>query len=311
MKVSILIPAYNSEKYIAETIQCAINQTWPDKEIIVVDDGSSDNTYEIAKQFESDNIKIFKQDNKGASAARNNAFSKSSGELIQYLDADDLLSPNKIEEQIKIYLNNPDPRNIVTCNFLYFTDNIVTGLEFPRCQFITTGYGSSCELLIDIFDYVIGTQTSMWLVHRELIEKSGGWNEQLSLNDDGEFFFRIISMSKTVHYCANAIVYYRMPINGLSKRRDIEAAKSQLLSTRIMRDIILSYSKSKRARLACCKFYLRHMHQFDDNGNFDKMAEKDIKDLGFHVETLFKTKRYKIMRNLFGKKIYKSLFPIS
>lgn len=308
MKVSILMPAYNAEKYIAETIQCALNQTWPDKEIIVVDDGSADRTFEIAKRFESEIVKVYKQPNKGASTARNLAFTYSSGDLIQYLDADDLLSPNKIEEQIKIYLQNPDPDSIVSCNLLYFTDNVVTGLEFPKCQQITTGYRTSSELLIDIFDYPIGTQTSMWLVPRGLIIKSGGWNESISLNDDGEFFFRIISLSKMVHYCAKAIVYYRMPMNGLSNRRDSVAAISQLASTRIMRDCILSYSKSKRARQACCKFYLNSMNQFDDNGNFDKMAEKDIEELGFHIETLFKSPKRQLIRNLLGKRIYKACF---
>jgi glycosyltransferase involved in cell wall biosynthesis len=307
VKVSILIPAYNAAEFIAETIECAINQSWQEKEIIIVDDGSSDNTYEIAKQFESDLVKVYRQDNKGASAARNYAFSKSNGEMIQYLDADDLLSPNKIEEQIKIYLNQSVSDSIITCNFLYFTDNIVTGLEFPRCRLITTDYAPGYELLIDIFDYLIGTQTSIWLVPRGLIEKSGGWNEQLSLNDDGEFFFRIISMCKIIYYCANAVVYYRTPNDGLSIRRDIQASKSQLLSTRIMRDIVLSYSKSKRARQACSKFYFQFYQKFDDDGNFDKSAEMDMMELGFHVDSFNKTKKHKIIRD-FLKKIYKFIF---
>ena len=101
-KVSILIPLYNSEKYIAQTIQSALNQTWENKEIIIVDDGSSDNSFEIARKFESDIVKVFLQKNSGSCITRNEAFSFSSGEYIQYLDADDLLSPNKIEFQMKL-----------------------------------------------------------------------------------------------------------------------------------------------------------------------------------------------------------------
>ena len=93
--VSILIPAYNSEKWIKSTIQSALNQTYSNKEIIIVDDGSTDNTLNIAKQFESDILKVIFQKNQGASAARNKALSISQGDFIQWLDSEDLISNDK------------------------------------------------------------------------------------------------------------------------------------------------------------------------------------------------------------------------
>lgn len=100
--VSILIPVYNSEKWIAETINSSINQTWSNKEIIIVDDGSTDNTLQIAREFQSKSLMVITQKtNRGASAARNNALSYAQGDYIQWLDADDLLHPNKIEYQFK------------------------------------------------------------------------------------------------------------------------------------------------------------------------------------------------------------------
>lgn len=305
MKVSILIPAYNAEKYIAETIKCAIGQTWTDKEIIVVDDGSKDNTFEIAKSFESDIVKVFRQTNKGASAARNFAFAQSTGDMIQYLDADDLLSPNKIENQMKLHLEQGNEKSIVVCNFLYFTGNIISGLYFPNCRLISTSYAPGFELLIDIFDYSFGTQTSMWLTPRSLIAQSGGWNEKISLNDDGEFFFRIVSQCGKVLYCSNAIVYYRMPEEGLSQRRDAAAAMSQITSTRVMRDIILSFSKSRRARLACCKFYMRYYNQFDDKGYYNSETEKDIRELGFNLNLWLSPKKTGMLRSAFRKGLKK------
>src|ERR1700722_17022843 len=98
--VSILIPAFNSEKWIAGTIRSALAQTWDRKEIIVVDDGSTDRTFEIARQFESHTVRVVTQINQGAAAARNNAFSLSRGEYIQWLDADDLLAPDKVATQM-------------------------------------------------------------------------------------------------------------------------------------------------------------------------------------------------------------------
>src|SRR6202041_351699 len=98
--VSILIPAYNAEKTIAHTLQSAIDQTWPHKEIIVIDDGSKDRTAEVLRQFASKGVSVVYTENRGLPAAVNRAFSLSQGDYIQELDADDLLAPDKIERQL-------------------------------------------------------------------------------------------------------------------------------------------------------------------------------------------------------------------
>ena len=92
--ISIIIPVFNSEKYIEQTIKSAIDQTWANKEIIIIDDGSTDNSLAIAKQFKNDRIKIITQQNKGASAARNKGIAEAKGTYIQFLDAVDILSAN-------------------------------------------------------------------------------------------------------------------------------------------------------------------------------------------------------------------------
>src|SRR6266481_5875279 len=98
--VSILIPAYNAETWIGDTIQSALAQTWPRKEIIVVDDGSKDATAAVARQFASRGVVVVSKENQGAAATRNHAFQLSQGDYIQWLDADDLLAPDKIERQL-------------------------------------------------------------------------------------------------------------------------------------------------------------------------------------------------------------------
>src|SRR5271165_3187575 len=101
--VSVIIPVYNSEKYLAESIESAIGQTWSSKEIIVVDDGSTDNSFEIARKFAGrPEVKVVTQENRGAAAARNAGLKEAKGEFIQFLDADDLLSADKIESQMKL-----------------------------------------------------------------------------------------------------------------------------------------------------------------------------------------------------------------
>src|SRR5438270_12906784 len=100
--VSILIPAYNAEPWVGDTIKSALNQTWPRKEIIVVDDGSRDQTLQVVRQFASKDVSVVTQENQGASVARNRAFELCQGDYIQWLDADDLLGPDKIIRQMEV-----------------------------------------------------------------------------------------------------------------------------------------------------------------------------------------------------------------
>jgi Glycosyl transferase family 2 len=90
--VSILIPAFNAQAFIADTIRSALAQSWPRKEIVVVDDGSTDGTLSLARKFASPSVQVIHQENQGAAAARNKALSICRGDYIQWLDADDLLS---------------------------------------------------------------------------------------------------------------------------------------------------------------------------------------------------------------------------
>src|ERR1700675_2171159 len=88
--VSILIPAFNAQEWIGDTLRSALAQTWANKEIIVVDDGSRDQTAAAARKFEADGVRVVTQKNQGAAASRNNAFALCHGDYIQWLDADDL-----------------------------------------------------------------------------------------------------------------------------------------------------------------------------------------------------------------------------
>ncbi len=119
--VSILIPAYNSEEWIADTLQSAIAQTWPRKEIIVVDDGSSDRTAEVARRFASNEVSVVSKENGGAAAARNRALQLSQGDYIQWLDADDLLAPDKIEKQLAALGEVPNKRILLSAPWAYFS----------------------------------------------------------------------------------------------------------------------------------------------------------------------------------------------
>src|SRR5437762_11434458 len=112
--VSILIPAYNAELWIGDTIRSALAQTWARKEIIIVDDGSRDRTLSIARQFASEAVSVVTQENQGASAARNKAFELCQGDYIQWLDADDLFSSDKVAKQVAAAQECQDKRRLLS-----------------------------------------------------------------------------------------------------------------------------------------------------------------------------------------------------
>ena len=118
--VSILIPAYNAQDWIADTIRSALAQTWPRTEIVIVDDGSRDDTLALANQFAAPHVKIVASENEGAAAARNRAYAHSQGDYIQWLDADDLLGPDKIERQLRARREEDTERTLLSSPWAYF-----------------------------------------------------------------------------------------------------------------------------------------------------------------------------------------------
>jgi len=208
--VSIIIPAYNSEKFIAATIQTALDQTWSNKEIIIVDDGSSDNTLQIAKDFEiaNANIKVYTQSNKGGCNARNKGFLLSKGDYIQFLDADDLMDRQKIEKQMMKLQSKSDI--IIGCRWIKFGNT-------PENNIGGTGPYESIRKDMTGIEWLLERHMMIchaWLTPRKLIEASGGWDEALSCNQDGEFFYRVIAGAKKVLYQDDTIVYYRISPNS-------------------------------------------------------------------------------------------------
>ena len=168
--VSILIPAYNAQELIGETIQSALAQTWPRKEIIVVDDGSTDETFAVARRFESVNVKVVTKPNAGAAAARNKALSLSQGDYVQWLDADDLLSPNKIECQMLAAEQAASRRVLLSSGWVYFHYRTKHTSIVPTALWHDL---SPTEWLVRKMTHNLHMQTSTWLVSRELTLDAG------------------------------------------------------------------------------------------------------------------------------------------
>ncbi|MDB5137153.1 MAG: hypothetical protein JWP37_3756 [Mucilaginibacter sp.] len=239
--VSIIIPAYNSEKHLAETISSALDQTWPNKEIIIVDDGSTDHSLSIAKNFESEIVKVLYQKNKGASAARNKGLQEAKGLFIQFLDADDLLSPDKITAQVEILDQNPG--KIAVCRTIHFIDgtNYSDAIPTNNEDDFLFDDNDTAHFLINLLGGFKETGSMIgvhaWLTPRDVIDKIGPWNEELTLDDDGEFFSRVLLSSNGV-IRTTGFSYYRkykhatVTLSSQQNRKAIESAfKSTLLKS--------------------------------------------------------------------------------
>lgn len=251
--VSILIPAYNAERWIRDTIRSAIDQTWSHKEIIVVDDGSRDQTLSMARQFASKEVSVVTQANQGAAAARNHAFSICQGDYIQWLDADDLLAPNKIARQLEALDQGLSRRILLSSawgRFMYRphrADCVPTSLW---CDL------SPVEWLLRKMEQNIWMQTATWLVSRELTEAAGPWNTQLLSDDDGEYFCRVLLASNGTRFVPDAKVFYRMPAsNNLSYvGRSDRKMEALFLSIQLHVGYLRSLEDTERVHTACVKF---------------------------------------------------------
>jgi glycosyltransferase involved in cell wall biosynthesis len=297
--VSILIPAFNAQKYLADTLRSAVAQTWPRKEIIVVDDGSTDRTLAIARQFEPDGVRVFTQKNQGAAATRNKAFSLSQGDYIQWLDADDLLAPDKIARQMEAIERCQNPRLLFSSawgRFLY---------RYYRTEFVPTALWcdlSRAEWLIRKMGQNLHMQTATWLVSRQLTEAAGPWDTTLLGDDDGEYFCRVLLASDGVRFVPEAKVFYRATPNSLSyigaSDRKVEAHwRSMLLHIRYLR----SLDDGERARAACVS-YLRTwlLHFYPHRLDIVRQAEELARDLGGHLGVPHLSWKYSWIEALFG-----------
>lgn len=196
-KVSILIPCYNAEKWIAQAIQSALNQTYENKEVIVVDDGSKDGSLKIIQSFK-DKIYFESGPNRGGNVARNRLLHLSTGDWIQYLDADDYLLPTKVENQVKLIGDEVDvlySPSVLEFNEAAMTQQVLPIPE-PHDPFILLARW-----------YLPQTGSPLW--RKQAIVDVGGWKEDQPVCQEHELYLRLLMAGKKLTYCEDAGSVYR------------------------------------------------------------------------------------------------------
>ena len=276
--VSVLIPAYNAERYLAEALDSVLAQTWPNVEVIVVDDGSRDATLEVALRYERREVQVIAQANAGASASRNAAFAASRGDLVKFLDADDLLSPEHIALQVECLARHPGC--VAMSEWDRFYKDPAKASFKPRPSWRDAD--PVTWLVEDWADARPMTQPGMFLIPRPVAEQAGPWDERLSLTDDFDYFTRVILASRGVRFTAGARLYYRSGLTGaLSGRKGSVAAASHLRSLELGISELLAAEDSVRTRRVSSDLFQDAVYAFyPDHPDLLDRARQRVEELG-------------------------------
>ncbi len=265
---SIIIPLYNKEQSIRNTISSILKQTYDNFEIIVIDDGSTDNSLAIVKEINDSRIKVFSKKNGGVSSARNYGINKAKGTYILFLDADDILLSNSLSVYYDLIMKYPNIK-VFTTNFnIIGTDgSIYTHCKKTKTSTIASPYR-------ELYLRKIYIRTGNTLIHSSCFDEIGSFNENLSCYEDLEFNIRLLDSFQVAYSPEVTFIYIREHSNlsttnmnfnnqfiSVAKIDDGSFYKKLFISEHITQYLIkLIVKKDWRLLWKICEKYLK---QFD------------------------------------------------
>ena len=243
---------------------------------------------------------VVTEKNQGASAARNRAFELCRGDYIQWLDADDLLARDKIVKQMEVAEAGQSKRTLLSAAWGYFM------YRPSKAKFIPTSLWcdlSPVEWLLRKREQNLHMQTATWLVSRELTEAAGSWDTRLSLDDDGEYFCRVLMVSNGVRFVPDAKVFYRRA--GFSRLSNVDRSnkklESQFLSIQLHLKYLRSLEDSERVRASCVNYLQAWLIYFYPNKpDIVAWVQQLAADLGGRLDIPRLRWKYAWIRSIFG-----------
>jgi glycosyltransferase involved in cell wall biosynthesis len=247
--VSVCMACHNAERYVGDAVESVLNQTYKNIELIVVNDGSTDRSGAVVEKYKGRGVKVITQENRGQCAAANRALAEARGEYVKFFDADDILSPRFIEAQIGRLAGRKDA--VASARWgRFYNDDLKTFRLNP--EKVWTDMESTDWLVEATIRAHPMQQCGLWLIPKDVLDKTGGWLVGLSLTNDFEFFCRILCEVKQVLFCEEGTLYYRSGIWGsLSARKSRAARESECRSILLGTAYILKKRQDARAKLAC------------------------------------------------------------
>ena len=293
--VSVITPFYNSEKYLSYAIQSVLNQTYANWELILIDDGSNDQSLSIAKDFRDNRIKILQRPNGGQCVASNDGLRVAQGDFIQFLDADDIMHPQKTQNQIRdLQINGCDALGISRWAFFYNDPSDADCREEP--VFFS---GDPVEWICTLWSNDTMMHTNSYMMSRQVLERGGMFfDESLKLNIDFEYFTRMALSASKIIYTPDSLGYYRKGVPGSktfkpSVQKQLGALESRSKAIRTLLKFEDSVRTREAARMALS------ILTFTFPGILP-LSRNCITELGLERFGYFKGKYFKYISNHIG-----------
>jgi glycosyltransferase involved in cell wall biosynthesis len=204
LSVSAIVCAYNSERYVAETLEHIVAQTRRPDEIIAIDDGSTDSSAEILERFTPE-VRVVRQANGGIGRARNAGIAEASGDLVAFCDADDLWDPTKLERQLRVFERDPS------------VDVVFTAVH----EFVSPDIDPTDKQLRPVLAHATGPLTSTMLVRRTVFDRVGGFDVERRVGDWMEWYMRLHDAGAREVRLGMALVHRRLHGENNSMRASL------------------------------------------------------------------------------------------
>lgn len=225
---SVVIPAYNSADTISRAVNSVLDQTLRDFEVIIVDDGSVDDTSEIVQQYEDQRVKYqIHEENKGGSAARNTGIEQAEGEYIAFLDADDEWHPTKLEQQIECLESRSDEWIAAYCDYRQGHPSLLGWIKLKLIRKKKRKEGGE-ELIDDLLsmDLELGGASTL-LIKSDTVETIDGFDERFPRHQDWEFLIRVLKQGKLAYVDEDLVTKHG---SGRPSIKDVTRAKNLYLN---------------------------------------------------------------------------------
>ena len=296
-KISVIIPAYNAEKTIAETIKSTQNQTFKDFDLLVINDGSTDKTVDVVESIKDSRLRLFSFPNSGVSVARNRGIDLATGEYIAFLDADDLWTNDKLERQLLALKTTPEAG--IAYSRTYYIDE--GGNFLHKCGSVSFEGNVFKHLLISNF-LINGSNP---LIRQQAIKAVGKFDSFLNYGEDWDYYLRLAALYPFVVVPKYQVLYRKTSFNSSSNVEKMKQACLTVLE-RTYKDAPSNLQHFRNQSLNVLYLYCADLHFYNSHNNpqeIDKVGENLLISIRLRLTSLLKPNTQRLLIKFILRKL--------